>query len=563
MYTYRRTAASACLLFALVGCAHNPVVRPLNNDVANAIQPIDIKIGIPHQELHAEIERSKGGQVAAASCGAIPGIGLLLAAACGGAAGAVDASVNSARAKAADETVRPLKDEIVDVNFNQIMTDSLNTSLQSVPGMQPTSMTVTNTVTADAYEEIYRASAANGVMFVNVDYYLTPDFSTLEMTVNANIFPRSAAARKAAKLSPELPSKDGNGSDRTNQQEKLLASTNSAYHTVIFYDVKLPRKAETQAEYVAAWKTDGARKLRAGIADGIQQISRLLAEDLRRRFGDAERPALSKVEIGKGPMADVIAENENGKLLRFTNGTLHYHADAAILDHLKTLESTATISTPSFAPQKTVVSAPNSEVRVAELPKQLRPTATPAPAEAVSVASADQPTYAAPQKEEVVTPAPQESAQINVTNHLKTPEATGAVSTPSIALQKTVLPALDSEVRAAELSKELRPTPPPAPVETVSATSPNQSTYVAPQNDAVIAPTPKESAQTNIAKVEFKLGISSSTVERMAKQSGCESTKGAGLISNAGPVEQYRVSCQNGTAYLAKCELRQCSPMQE
>jgi hypothetical protein len=535
MYTYRRAAASACLLFALVGCAHNPAVRPLNSDVANTIQTIDVKIGIPHQELHAEFERSNGGSAAAAGCGAIPGIGLLLAGVCGGVAGAVEASVNSARAKAADETVRPLKDEIVDVNFNQIVTDSLNASLQSVPGMQPTSMTVTNTVNDGAYEEIYRASTANGVMFVNVDYYLTPDFSTLEMAVNAHIFPRSASARKAAKLSPELPSKDVQGSDRANPQEKLLASTNAAYRTVIFYDVKLPRKAETQAEYVAAWKTDGARKLRAGIADGTHQIAQLLAEDLQRRFGDTARPALSKVEIGKGLTADVIAENENGKLLRYTNGTLHYRADAAILDHLKTPESTRTVSTPSFAPQKTAVSAPNREVRVAELPKELRPTATPAPAEAVSVSSADQPTYAAPQKEAVITPAP----------------------------QKIMVSAPNREVGVAELPKELHPTPPPAPVETVSVTSPYQSTYVAPQKDAVIAPAPKESAQTNIAKVEFKLGISSSTVERMAKQNGCESTKGAGLISNSGPVEQYRVNCQDGTAYLAKCELRQCSPMQE
>jgi hypothetical protein len=45
-YIYRPAAASACLLFALVGFAHTPAVQLHNNDVANATQKVDIKIEI-------------------------------------------------------------------------------------------------------------------------------------------------------------------------------------------------------------------------------------------------------------------------------------------------------------------------------------------------------------------------------------------------------------------------------------------------------------------------------------------------------------------------------------
>jgi hypothetical protein len=61
--------------------------------------------------------------------------------------------------------------------------------------------------------------------------------------------------------------------------------------------------------------------------------------------------------------------------------------------------------------------------------------------------------------------------------------------------------------------------------------------------------------------VDFRSGISSATVERLAKRFGCTGTTGAGLITEKGPVEVYRMKCDNGTTFLAQCELRQCRPM--
>lgn len=64
-----------------------------------------------------------------------------------------------------------------------------------------------------------------------------------------------------------------------------------------------------------------------------------------------------------------------------------------------------------------------------------------------------------------------------------------------------------------------------------------------------------------IETVEFQAGVSSITVERLAKKYGCEGGAGAGRIAGKGPLEMYRMSCDNGRAFLAKCELRQCQPL--
>jgi len=64
-----------------------------------------------------------------------------------------------------------------------------------------------------------------------------------------------------------------------------------------------------------------------------------------------------------------------------------------------------------------------------------------------------------------------------------------------------------------------------------------------------------------IEKVEFRAGVSSATVENLAKQAGCHGGLGAGLLSLPGPVEIYRMSCDDGRVFVARCELRQCRPM--
>jgi hypothetical protein len=64
-----------------------------------------------------------------------------------------------------------------------------------------------------------------------------------------------------------------------------------------------------------------------------------------------------------------------------------------------------------------------------------------------------------------------------------------------------------------------------------------------------------------IERVVFRTGVSSATVERLAKAASCTGGMGAGLITDAGPVEVYRMACDNGKVFLARCELRQCKPM--
>lgn len=67
-----------------------------------------------------------------------------------------------------------------------------------------------------------------------------------------------------------------------------------------------------------------------------------------------------------------------------------------------------------------------------------------------------------------------------------------------------------------------------------------------------------DSSGNVIERIPFRAGVSSVTVENMAKREGCVGGQGAGLMTPQGPVEVYRMICESRRVYVAKCEFRQC-----
>jgi hypothetical protein len=61
-----------------------------------------------------------------------------------------------------------------------------------------------------------------------------------------------------------------------------------------------------------------------------------------------------------------------------------------------------------------------------------------------------------------------------------------------------------------------------------------------------------------IEAIPFVWGVSSVTVEKMAAAQLCKGGDGAALVTPAGPVEVYRMRCDSGRVFMARCELRQC-----
>jgi hypothetical protein len=188
-----------------------------------------------------------------------------------------------------------------------------------------------------------------------------------------------------------------------------------------------------------------------------------------------------------------------------------------------------------------------------ELP-ELKYTGTNAPtiAPATTVATREQPSTTE------YTPV---AAPVTATVATPVAEAAPAVTTVAVPQQQYAAPYSPSELR--------RPAPvAPAPVVAAPAnpapSAPVQTYSVPDNNVAASNNTPAYAAAVSqpVSKGGFQLGVSSNTVERLARQSGCESKQGAALISESGPAENYRMTCLDGKVFVAHCEFRQCTAMQ-
>ncbi|GIZ51549.1 hypothetical protein [Noviherbaspirillum aridicola] len=98
-----------------------------------------------------------------------------------------------------------------------------------------------------------------------------------------------------------------------------------------------------------------------------------------------------------------------------------------------------------------------------------------------------------------------------------------------------------------------------APVANEPARAERADTHKRARHGNVVSVT-DETGTVAVEKLPFRPGTSSATVEKLARGAGC-SGPAAGLITEKGPVEVYRMQCDDGRVFLARCELRQCRPM--
>lgn len=88
-----------------------------------------------------------------------------------------------------------------------------------------------------------------------------------------------------------------------------------------------------------------------------------------------------------------------------------------------------------------------------------------------------------------------------------------------------------------------------------------RSTPMPAQATAQVAAARAADGAVAIERVPYRVGVSSNTVEQLARQHACGGSAGAGLVTPEGPVEVYRMQCADGKVFMARCELRQCRKM--
>jgi hypothetical protein len=164
---------------SIVGCGSTPN-HYLPVAATNEIKTTDVYVVVPQKEIVAEVEASN---VAAAGGG-----GLLFA--------LIDVAVENSRASTAEELIQPIKDSLIETNFNRLFLNALQSELNSMDWIKVDNVKLITDVSKTTRQDNFASANAETVTFINAGYSLSPDFSHLKANANISMLPKTDALKK-------------------------------------------------------------------------------------------------------------------------------------------------------------------------------------------------------------------------------------------------------------------------------------------------------------------------------------------------------------------------------
>lgn len=167
------------IALSLFGCGATPNYY-LTPQTSNNIGSTDVFVTMPQKEIAAEIDQS--------SVAASGGGGLLFA--------LIDVAVENSRANTAEELIQPIKDSLVELDFNELFLTSLKTKLSTITWLNVQSVTNNLDLEEKLREKSFTDATAKTVLYIDTKYALNPNFSAFKAYANLSLIPKSAELKQ-------------------------------------------------------------------------------------------------------------------------------------------------------------------------------------------------------------------------------------------------------------------------------------------------------------------------------------------------------------------------------
>ena|SRR5579859_5227769 len=267
----------------LSACARAPEHVALDIAARNNVNSTDIVAPVRQGEVYVFVPPAGA-----------PGGGLLGA--------LIGVGIDSVRTSKAEDAVKPLRDAVIDFNFDDLLREDLKASMSKVQWLNVTDVKVIKDVATASLDSAITGSKASAVLMVAADYHLSNDGVTFSIAVRANLFPNSHA------LTPPKAT-DASAKPKSDQ-------TNAIYRNVFTFQAKVPGATDDRDRNMATWAANHGALLRAATTKGAAKLTELLAADI-------QQAPLGTAEQGE----KVLSNGPDGVLTRLANGTLTFVAD--------------------------------------------------------------------------------------------------------------------------------------------------------------------------------------------------------------------------------------------
>jgi hypothetical protein len=291
---FRATHIVILLCGLLCACGNVPPHAAFSPEARGKVSTTEVVMPIRQAEIYVYVPPAQGGA----------GFGLIGA--------LIDVSIDSVRAGKAETAVKPLRDAVVDYNFDDVFKGEITHSLSAVPWMGAGTFRVIKEVTPDTMEKALTNSQAGAVLFIAADYNLSNDGDELTVKLYASLFPNNDDLRA---LKPVK--KDSKGA--------VVLPANALYRNVFTYKTRIPPAPNGRDGTIAVWSANNGAAARAALGMAAAKLARLLAEDIQRteEDGAAAAKAGTPVKI-EGLSGQSIGSDADGTVVRLADGTLAF-----------------------------------------------------------------------------------------------------------------------------------------------------------------------------------------------------------------------------------------------
>jgi hypothetical protein len=241
----------ALALTFLTGCV-GPVRVPISSDSRTQLGKVKGIVGLQQQEIGTEINVSN----VKAVTGAFGAIGALTG-------DIIDSSIDDSRAKKAEDTVKPVRNALINYQPGNILAADLQNALDDVPGASLSHVDVRQIIDPDTTKKWIDEASDASVFLVKLSYTLSPNFDSI--IVKAEVSLHAGGGRLA----------------------KIAQSPFSDLPPLVYYGIfssthTLPGliDAQTPDGLATLWAADGGRPAQAALAAGLQELADMIAYDL-------------------------------------------------------------------------------------------------------------------------------------------------------------------------------------------------------------------------------------------------------------------------------------------
>lgn len=261
------------------------------------IQSSDLIVGVAQKEIRADINQS---QITTATGG-----GLLFA--------LIDSAVNNSRAKDAEKAVVPLRDALLDYNFNDRFVSELSTASSAVTWMKDDTIEVVSDVSNITYDKKLNESKKSTVAYFTTDYSVSPDFRVVKVSTHVNVFPNTEELKN-------LQFGIYKDTSEVKKNKGLKTSTlNSLYRNNVVYSYTLDKPTKTPEEAAKLWAEDSGKRLKAALDRGIKTVIKIAIDDMAN--ASTSVAVGSKVQQPKPGSYSVTVDDSVVKVTRDAFGT--------------------------------------------------------------------------------------------------------------------------------------------------------------------------------------------------------------------------------------------------